>query len=275
MTTKQNLHTHCTYCDGDSTIREIVEAALQVGFTAIGFSSHACTRYPFDECGIKEDQVDAYFAELEKVKAEYEGKIHIFKGMELESRVLGEERPTIDPRCDYTIGSCHFFRKDNAYYEVDYLPEIWLKAKAAYGSTEALLESYFEELASFAEESSFDILGHFDLPTKFNDKDHLFAEEDPHYQKMAMHYLERIVKTGKIFEVNTGAISRKRKTLPYPAAFLLQKLLELKAPITISSDSHHKDTLTCYFEESEKLLKEMGFKEQMALTEKGFVAVPL
>lgn len=275
MTTKQNLHTHCTYCDGDSTIREVIESALQNGFTAIGFSSHACTNYPFDECGIPQDKVDAYFQELETVKKEYVGRIHIYAGLELESRVLGEERPVIDPRCDYTIGSCHFFRKAGKYYAVDYIPEEWLAAKKAFGSTKALLESYFEELASFAEASSFDILGHFDLPTKFNDKDHLFDEKDEHYRKMALYYLERIAKTGKIFEVNTGAISRKKKSLPYPAGFLLKRLQELKAPIIISSDSHHKDTLSCYFDEAEKMLKDIGFKEQLALTEQGFVAVPL
>ncbi|MBQ0070795.1 MAG: hypothetical protein KBS81_02905, partial [Spirochaetales bacterium] len=81
--------------------------------------------------------------------------------------------------------------------------------------------------------------------------------------------------TGKIFEVNTGAINRKKKSLPYPAHFLLEKLLELKAPILISSDSHHASTLTCYFEETEALLKEIGFKEQMTLTRDGWKSVSL
>ena len=37
----QNLHTHTTFCDGQSTPGELVRAALAAGLTALGFSGHS------------------------------------------------------------------------------------------------------------------------------------------------------------------------------------------------------------------------------------------
>lgn len=35
-----NYHIHSTFCDGKNTPVEVVEAAIQKGFDAIGFSGH-------------------------------------------------------------------------------------------------------------------------------------------------------------------------------------------------------------------------------------------
>ena len=87
--------------------------AIELGFESIGFSSHAYTGFDFDECGIKKENIDNYFNELERVKEKYRGRIKVFKGLELESRVLKDIRPTIDSRLDYTIGSVHMVKVTN------------------------------------------------------------------------------------------------------------------------------------------------------------------
>ena len=53
---------------------------------------------------------------------------------------------------------------------------------------------------------------------------HKFNEEDKKYKDIAMNALEEVAKQDKIFELNTGAISRGWKTSPYPAPFLLKRL---------------------------------------------------
>ncbi len=273
MTTKSNLHTHCTFCDGADTMEQMVLAAIDGGFESIGFSSHCHTGYSFDSCQVND--VEGYFAELERLKTEYEGKIEIFKGFELESRIDGEVRPTIDPRCDYTLGAVHLFRTPDGIHPVDYTAEEWLAAKNAFKSTEKLLESYFEEFLSFAQEVPFDIIAHFDLVTKFNEKANLFDENATWYRNMALSYVEKFAKTGKIFEVNTGAMSRGYRSIPYPAPFILKRILELKAPIIISADAHSAKYICHAFEQTENLLRDIGFTEQMRLTRNGFVSVPL
>ncbi len=271
-----SLHTHNTFCDGKNTIREMIESAVSLGFAAIGISSHAYTGCPFDVCGIKKDRREEYMNTVLALKEEYRGRINVFLGLELESRVLGEKRPQLDSRLDYTIGSVHLFRKNGRFYSVDNTPEEWEDALAAFGGDHlALIESYLEELASFAEESPFDIVGHYDLYTKFNEKRHLFDEESPGYKSLAVKYLDRIIDTGKIIEVNTGAMSRGWKSVPYPAFFLLERMHERGARVTLNSDSHAVDTLAYGFESALRLLREAGFTKETILTPSGWKEINL
>lgn len=273
MTTKSNLHTHSLYCDGKNTVEEMIQAAIAAGLESLGFSGHCHTGFSIDDCQITD--VDGYFNELDEMRRKYAGVITIFKGLELESRVNGMIRPAIDPRCDYTIGSDHVFWIKEGPHFVDYTPEEWNNGLKAAGSIEKLLECYYEELCSFSEEVPFDIIGHVDLYTKFNEGGRMFDENLPKYKALVLHYIERLARTGKIFEVNTGAVGRGYRRTPYPSAFILKRLLELKAPVIITSDSHSADTICCHFDQTEQMLKDIGFTEQMRLTESGFVSVPL
>ncbi len=271
-----SLHTHNTFCDGKNTIREMTDEAVRLGFDAIGISSHAYTGYPFDVCGIKKERVEDYFNTVLSIKDEYRGRISIFCGLELESRIEGETRPAIDSRLDYTIGSVHLFRKDGHFLPVDNTPEEWKEALALYGGDHlSLIESYLEELASFSEESPFDIVGHVDLYTKFNEKEHLFDEDDRAYRSLALKYLDRIIRTGKIIEVNTGAMSRGWRTLPYPAFFLLEEMKKKGARVIINSDSHAVTTLSYGYDTARRLLHDAGYTEQTVLTEKGWTEVEI
>ena len=82
-------------------------------------------------------------------------------------------------------------------------------------------------------------------------------------------------KSGCIFEVNTGAISRGYRTLPYPHEELLYELKKLDAPIMVNADSHHADTLDCYFTETKAILRDVGFKKSVVLYNNEFQSVEL
>ena len=273
MTTKSNLHTHSVFCDGENTIEEMIQAAIRAGFVSLGFSGHYHTGYDFDDVQLRDPE--AYFVELERMKQKYAPDFAVFKGLELESHILGGKRPIIDPRCDFSIGSLHYLSTGGEFYTVDYLPEEWQKASDAFGGPRKLIEAYFEDYLCFAREMPFDIVGHIDIYAKLNEKHHFFDENESWYQPMVLSYIEKIAETGKIFEVNTGAIGKKYRSTQYPANFILKHLLKLKAPVILSSDSHSTATIACHFEQTEKLLKSIGFTEQMQLTDKGFVSVPL
>ncbi len=267
----QSLHTHNTFCDGKNTIREMIEGAIALSFDSIGISSHAYTGYPFDVCGIKKEEEENYFNTVLSLKKEYEGRINVFLGLELESRINGEKRPQIDKRLDYTIGSVHIFRTPNGFYSVDNTPEEWKKALLAFNNdTLALIENYLIELTSFCEEVPFTILGHFDLYTKFNEKENLFDTKEPLYRSLALKYLDKIISTDKIIEVNTGAMSRGWRTTPYPELFLLEHMKKRNVRVTLSSDSHYVSTLDYGYEKAIKLLKEAGYTKLSFLTPKGW-----
>ncbi len=267
----QTLHTHNTFCDGKNTIRKMIESAISQGFLSIGISSHCHTGYDFDVCGIKEEMVEEYYSTVLSLKEEYRDRINVFLGLEIESRVKGGKRPGIDKRLDYSIGSVHLFRHNGNFYSVDNTPEEWKAALSSFGGNPLdLIENYLSELTSFAEDTPFDIIGHYDLYTKFNEKEHLFDDNSPSYKALALKYLDRIIKTGKIIEINTGAISRGWRTTPYPAFFLLERMREKGARVIVNSDSHSTSTLCYAYEEAYKLLKEAGYTKEMTLTREGW-----
>ena len=60
------------------------------------------------------------------------------------------------------------------------------------------------------------------------------------------------------FEINTGAISRGKRTTPYPAQDILAFLGNRGAKVIVSSDCHSVSGLDCAFEEAERLAKHYG-----------------
>ena len=74
-----NLHTHTTFCDGKNTPEEIVLAAIDQGFSTIGFSGHGNT--PFDLRYCMTD-VEGYIREVTRVRQIYGDRIEILLGLE-------------------------------------------------------------------------------------------------------------------------------------------------------------------------------------------------
>ena len=73
---RANFHTHSTYCDGQSSPREMVEAALSLGFTSLGFSGHIDIDPVMD--------VPAYLKEIRSLPAEFGDRIGILCGGEVD-----------------------------------------------------------------------------------------------------------------------------------------------------------------------------------------------
>ena len=60
-------------------------------------------------------------------------------------------------------------------------------------------------------------------------------------------------------ELNTGAIARKKRTVPYPCPYLWDTLRECGGEVLLSSDSHNKNNLIFGFDEAVRQLKDAGF----------------
>ncbi len=109
------------------------------------------------------------------------------------------------------------------------------------------------------EKTDADIIGHFDLITKFNEGEEFFSESDPRYIKAVDLALSKLLKTERPFEINTGAMSRGYRSVPYPSKNILTKIYEGGGKVIISSDCHDKDYLDYGFELAEKIAEEIGF----------------
>lgn len=267
--TVQNLHTHTVFGDGKNTAEEMVRGAMQTGCGSLGFSEHSPLPRSADPDGytMAAEDVPAYRNEVLRLRKAYAGQLEIFLGLEQD---IDSAPPKED--YDYLIGSVHGVWKDGAYLPVDESREGLVQAVAAHysGDIGGLVRDYYQRTAEVYAKTACQIIGHFDLITKFNEAGRFFPEDHPKYLGIALEALEQLVKEDVIFEINTGAMSRGYRTAPYPSPPLLRFIREKGGRVCITSDSHSAGTVTYAFEQVEALAKECGFRETMVLAKDGF-----
>ena len=272
MNTKQNLHIHSTYTDGKDAPEEMVLEAIARGFASIGFSEHSYmpfSTYPYQ---MNEAKTEEYKKEIAALKSKYKGRIDIFCGLEFE---LYSDLPT--EGFDYLIGSVHYLDCGGRPLGFDRgLQETLDYVNENFGGDGLLFaQKYFETVATLPQKRKFDIIGHFDLLTKNNEKGAFIDTSSPKYLDMGIAAIHALKGKIPLFEVNTGAISRGYRTAPYPQMEFLKEFCRLGFGAVITSDCHDKRFIDCYYDEARALLAEAGFKTKWLLTDKGFKEVEL
>lgn len=254
---RTNYHTHTTYCDGKSSPEDIVREAVGIGMTELGFSSHSYTSFDESYC-MSEEGMREYSNEINGLKDKYADDINILCGVEMDYFSDPED---YDFGWDYIIGSCHYIKKDGEYFPVDETDDILKDAceRLYGGDIYALISDYYDEVSAVARITKCDIIGHFDLITKFNEDGHVFDERDPRYITAWMKALDVLTRDRSlIFEINTGAMSRGYRTSPYPSEDILTELARRGCSVILSSDSHDKTTLLYGFDKAEALAEKAG-----------------
>ncbi len=245
-----DLHVHTTYSDGKNTPEEMVLAAIEKGMTTIGFSDHSYT--PFDlECCIPLDRLDAYKAEIASLKDKYRDKIVILCGIEQD---YYSETPT--DGYDYVIGSVHYLKAGDEYFAVDLTAEEIFDAADRHfgGDIYALLAAYYQNVADVVEKTNADIIGHLDVIAKFNENGEMFDDTDERYIAAYTAAVDRLLKIGKPFEINTGALSRGYRVTPYPSKPIYDYIKQNGGRFILSSDSHAAENLCFQFDQWEYML---------------------
>lgn len=250
----QDLHTHTTFCDGNNTPEEMVQAAIRKGMICIGFSGHSYTSIDDSYC-MKKGATD-YRAEIARLKEKYRGTIRILCGVEQD--YYSEDTTK---GYDYVIGSVHYLKLGDEFVPVDDTAEHLRAAADRHfdGDMYRVVETYYRTVADIVRKTGCDIIGHFDLITKFSERVELFDTSHPRYVAAWQAAVDELIKTGKPFEINTGAISRGYRTSPYPDEPILRYLREKNAKVLLSGDSHSTDALCCQFDKWEPVIRDLGF----------------
>lgn len=265
----QDLHTHSAYDDGRGTLLEIAESAHRKGIASVGFSGHS--PLPFaNDWAMTGETLRVYMEEAQKVKENMRGRTDIFLGIEYDC--LSDV--SLDP-FDYVIGSVHHLKCGGTYLSVDESVERAEQVIAYFGSADLAAQAYFALVGQLAENDQVDIIGHFDLITKFNERKKLYNTESPAYILAANSAMERLVQAGKIFEINTGAVSRGYRSEPYPSKALLSTLKQMGGRITITSDAHSPENLCYGFQDVKALAAACGFTEVWQYVDGAFRPVTL
>ena len=280
--TKANFHTHSSFCDGKCTAEEMVIAAIEKGFTVLGFSSHCMYPLnpefykPFDSMWhIPHENLKSYTEEIRRLKEKYAGQIQIFLGFEadyFESPKYGTSLPSKEKYSefspDYLLGAVHFINTDKGFFTVDNKTEIvkqclidfYSKPNGEIDGKKAACD-YFTAEREMLVKGNFDIIAHPDLIRIRNTVLHFFDEEESWYKDEIKATAKAIANAGVIAEINTGAIARGNMDDTYPSQQFLEYLHDYNVPVCINSDAHTQNNLDCAFDRAAEKARRAGYKE--------------
>ncbi len=232
---KTNFHTHSTFCDGRDTPEALAKAAVEKGFGILGFSSHS-------------DMVAdlaAYRAHIRNLAVLYCGRLDVRLGLEAELA-----KPYERGDYDYVIGSHHYITApDGGFFAFDHTPQILKDGVRDHfgGDSAAFVKAYYAAVRRTLQ-LDFDIVGHADLVRKFNVKHPFFDESADWYRGEIEATADAIAASGKLVEVNTGAIARGWLDDAYPSPFFRSLLRARGVKFILSSDAHSADALDGAFD---------------------------
>ncbi|MGC9204980.1 MAG: DNA polymerase/3'-5' exonuclease PolX [Candidatus Micrarchaeia archaeon] len=102
---KGNLHTHTKFSDGANSVEEMIEKAVGMGYSYIGFSDHSKGEHIAN--GMNDEEFERYFDYIDNVANRY--NIKVLKSGEvdiLKDGSLDLKEKTLD-KMDYVIGAVH------------------------------------------------------------------------------------------------------------------------------------------------------------------------
>lgn len=243
-----HMHTPlCRHASGEPT--EYAAQALRAGMDEIGFSDHSpMPQDDFDNWRMRLDQLDEYVEKVKKARQDHPQlvirmalEVDYLPGGEDWVRELAKRHPW-----DYLIGSVHYVEEG---WDVDNPTKISIwKARDCW----EVWSAYFQRLEAAAGSGLFQILGHADLPKKFNfypqrSLDQLYAP-----------FLRAASRRQVAIELNTAGLRKECKEI-YPSQALLRMAQREGVAITFGSDSHAPEEVGMNFVEAVQWAREAGY----------------
>lgn len=266
-----DYHVHTEFSDdSDYVMEQVVKDAITMGLDEICFTDHV-------DYGIKNDwdnQIEIkyregnpnepenmpvmnvnyplYYETYQNLVKEYGDKITLKLGLE-----FGMQAHTIEQ-----------YEKLFARYPFDFIilsvheiedKEFWTQDFQRGKTQQEYNERYYEELLYLVQNyHHYSVLGHMDLIIRYDEAGiYLFEKLKP----IITEILKTVISDGKGIEVNTSSHRYGLSDLT-PSRNILKLYKELGGRIiTIGSDSHKKEHLGAYIEETKQELKALGYKE--------------
>ncbi len=266
----EDWHTHSELCrHATGTIEDYVKKAIELNLATIGTCDHFpyeflknIDRIPYGEYAITIDEIQDYLATAESLRQKYKDKINIRIGFEVDffenqESALNNHLNKVKSRLDYILGSVHIldFQDGKGAWGFD---DSRFKEDYEYYGADKVYTQYFKTLRNMlnSEQFDFDIVGHFDLPKKFND----FPNDKELLLNEAMKTLELIKHKGVVIEINTGGL-RKDVKEQYPSDEILSHMVDLDIQILLGSDAHKPNQVAWEFNSIIKMLKNIGYTQ--------------
>lgn len=236
-----DTHVHSTFSfDGTNSMEEMVQSALAKDLKVIGFTEHI--DFNITTGGADFFDYEGYSREIERVRERYGNQILILKGIEFSEPHLNpkEFEKELKRKYDLIMVGLHWF--DDLFYGDPLLPQKYSK--------EAIFERYYRDLKECVSVGQFDVLAHFDLPTRY-------LGDYSVDQGILEGILETLVQNRIVPEINTSRFRNgATKTMPD------RKLLDLYHTrggrrITFGSDSHSVEVIGANFDQAVEYLEDI------------------
>lgn len=261
-----NHHAHSHFSDGRLTPEEYLKNAIDQRLLSYGFADHA--PIPLDNFRAMEmDQLDAYLAEVDRLKAQYEAQIQVYKSLEVDyiPGVINIHSPhVVAADLDYTVGAVHFVERfaNGRPWGFEASHENFQRGidEVFDGDVRQAISRYYALIREMVTEHCPDVVAHLDRIKKLNKGDRYFSEDEDWYRQEVLETLVLIAGSGAVMEVNTKGFYKKEIEETYPGKWVLQVARELNIPVHLSSDAHHPDDITKGFEFAGGVLKDIGYR---------------
>ncbi|MBN2273474.1 MAG: histidinol-phosphatase [Bacteroidales bacterium] len=275
-----NFHSHCHYCDGKAAPEAYLVKAIEKGFPAYGYSSHA--PLPFStKWNMKQEQLPAYLEEIKLLKEKYKEKIQVYTGLEVDylGRSWGFHNPFFkNIKLDYTVGSIHFVDHfpDGRPWTIDGASEEFFRGFELIfnNNVQKLVRRYYELVKEMIIMDHPSIIGHLDKIKMHNRLKPFLDDQEGWYMDILEETLDLIADNKCIVEVNTRGVYRYGQTDLYPGKWILGRIRQKKIPVMINSDAHLPDEINAKHAYAAAILKSIGFDSLKILKDNRWTECP-
>jgi histidinol-phosphatase (PHP family) len=256
---KSNYHTHLHFCNhAEGTSKDYAIEAIKHGFEVLGISDHAPNETMTDHyVRMKQEMFDIYLKDMEAAQEEFEGKIKILKGIEVEFWYDHDDYyKLLRSKLDYLVHGQHYISKEKTYNNL----------VSGFGlHTKEQIYLYAEYLMDAMDTGYFDIMAHPDLYMCG------YKDFDKDAARVAHMIAKKAEETNTILEYNGNGFNRgvsltpQGYKLPYPRNEFWEIVKEYNVRTMLNSDCHtpgnmYDDAIMEAEEEYEKLgLKRVHF----------------
>lgn len=268
------LHTHNNELgfDGRASAKEMIAAAENKGFEAIGVSNHMIMHpglgefanldpMHFTDFRKAEDAYKKHIEILQNLKASF--KIEIKIGFEVDFFAGKEWRNAFEKLCktlevDYLIGSNHFLRDEDESFLCNIYHLKHLSPQPDAETLKHLTRNHFKSIAAGIKSGYFTFMAHLDYCNIFG------LGEGAEYDDCKQEVMEALKETKTPIEVNTSGYNRIGR--PHPAPQMLAALAkDGRVPVLISDDAHDPQALGQHFDKTEELLGSLNYRNRFRL----------
>lgn len=267
------------FCEhASSSLREMLEQAVQVGYSVFGVTEHMPRHKPeYLYAGEREkgwtvetlkERFDAYARTIRVVAQEFEGRLTVLCGFETEvvppesyAEWVAYYRQHYG--LDYCVGSVHHIE------EVDMSSESMQEFRqlvAEYGGMEAVAIAYYRQVAEMVQAVRPEVVAHLDLIRLAGHRLGMVDQvATPTVRREVENTLSLIREVGSLVEINTAGW-RKGLPTPYPDAWIVAMGAKMGIPFCISDDSHSVQQVGFGLERAREYLLQNGVREVHFLT---------